>query len=110
MQQFDFKNLAVTGMFDGRLPLVFNEDGGRIVGGRLVSRQAGGTLAYVGDVSKADLGGPGKLAFDALKSLKSNALVIEMDGQLDGEISSNIKFNGQQIGRASWREGGSPYG
>src|SRR3546814_12718516 len=45
MQQFDFKNLAVTGVFDGRLPLVFNEDGGCIVGGRLGSRQAGGTPA-----------------------------------------------------------------
>src|SRR3546814_1863173 len=36
IQQFDFRNFAVTGLFDGRLPLLFNADGGRIVGGRLI--------------------------------------------------------------------------
>lgn len=94
IQQFDFKNFAVTGLFDGRLPLLFNEKGGRIVGGRLVARKEGGTLAYVGEVSDADIGGAGKIAFDALKSLKYNALVIEMDGELDGEIISTVLFNG----------------
>src|SRR3546814_10257797 len=68
IQQFDFRNFAVTGLFDGRLPLLFNADGGRIVGGRLIARSPGGTLAYVGEVSEADIGGAGKLAFDALKS------------------------------------------
>ncbi len=94
IQQFDFKNLTVTGRFDGTLPLLFNEKGGRIVGGRLVARQGGGKLAYVGEVSDADIGGAGKLAFDALKSLKYNALIIEMDGELDGEIISTVLFNG----------------
>src|SRR3546814_6379902 len=72
---FDFRNFAVTGLFDGRLPLLFNADGGRIVGGRLIARSPGGTLAYVGEVSEADIGGAGKLAFDALKSLKYNAQI-----------------------------------
>lgn len=94
IQQFNFRNFAVTGLFDGRLPLLFNEKGGRIVGGRLIARKPGGTLAYVGEVSEADIGGAGKLAFDALKSLKYNALVIEMDGELDGEIISTVLFNG----------------
>src|SRR3546814_15509618 len=30
IQQFDFRNFAVTGLFDGRLPLLFNADGGQI--------------------------------------------------------------------------------
>lgn len=94
IQQFDFKNFAATGLFDGKLPLLFNEKGGRIVGGRLVARREGGTLAYVGEVSDADMGGAGKLAFDALKSMKYSALVLEMDGELDGEIISTVLFNG----------------
>src|SRR3546814_11793029 len=59
-----------------------------------MARYPGGTFAYVGEVSEADIGGAGKLAFDALKSLKYNALIIEMDGQLDGEIISTVLFNG----------------
>lgn len=94
IQQFDIKNISVTGTFDGTLPMVFDERGGRIDNGRLVVRKGGGTLAYVGEVSNASLGMFGRLAFDALKSMRYDSLAIELDGRLDGELISRVLFDG----------------
>ena len=94
VQQMAFDNIAVTGKFDGLLPMVFDQNGGRIEGGVLTVRESGGTLSYIGDVTNADLGRFSKLAFDALKSIRYKKLTLELNGALDGEMVTVVRFNG----------------
>ncbi|WP_022682814.1 intermembrane phospholipid transport protein YdbH family protein [Sphingobium bisphenolivorans] len=128
IQAMDLKNISATGTFDGIMPLIFNAQGGRVAGGVLVARQQGmpplvmpegvlptipcdprrqsGTLSYVGPVSNEQLGVMGRLAFDALKNLQYKCLTILMDGALDGEMVTNVVFNGVNRGQI----GGAPAG
>lgn len=94
VQQLDFPNTAATGRFDGVLPMIFDHEGGRIEHGVLRARPGGGTLAYVGEFTNAQLGTMGKLAFDALKAIRYSNLEISMDGRLDGEMISRVRFTG----------------
>jgi hypothetical protein len=94
VQQLDFPNISASGTFDGTLPMIFDQSGGRIEGGYLKARPGGGDLAYVGELTTAQLGMMGKLAFDALKKIRYQSLAITLDGRLDGEIVSGVKFDG----------------
>jgi len=98
LTQFDFENMTATGVFDGKLPMVFDQDGGRIVGGYLVAREGGGTLAYVGELTYEDMGRMANFAFNALKSIKYRNLTIGMNGDIAGEIITEVKFDGLQQG------------
>lgn len=94
VQQMEFSNISATGTFDGVVPMEFDQTGGRIVRGRLVARPEGGTLSYIGELTDRDLGAYGKLAFDALKSLRYNKLTIDLDGALAGEFLAQIELDG----------------
>ena len=96
-----FKELSATGIFDGVLPMIFDDQGGRIVGGRLDSREGGGTLAYNGVVNRANLGMIGSFAFDALRDLKYRSMIIRLDGFLDGEFATRMTIHGVGLGNTS---------
>lgn len=94
LQRFELSNVNATGSFDGTLPLVFDGDTGRIVGGHLEARSDGGLIQYVGDVGADSMGAAGRLAFDALKRLRYRSLSMTLDGDLDGELVTAVRFAG----------------
>lgn len=100
---YDFQNLRVTGVFDGVLPMVFNQDGGRIVGGALVSRPGGGEVSYLGELAYENMGVFANYAFNALRSIRYSTLTIGVGGDLDGEIVTDISFTGLQQGTLAKR-------
>lgn len=103
LTQFDFENLAATGRFDGRLPMRFNRAGGRIEGGRLIVGPQGGTLSYIGELTYEDLGAYGNFAFQSLRDIRYRTLEIEMDGPLDGELVTRVRFDGLSQGGGASR-------
>jgi translocation and assembly module TamB len=104
VESMGFKELSATGTFDGVLPMIFDDEGGRIVGGRLDSRPGGGTLAYNGVVNKANLGMMGGFAFDALRDLRFKSMIIRLDGHLDGEFATRMTIEGVGLGNTSTQQ------
>ncbi|MBC2666212.1 YdbH domain-containing protein [Novosphingobium flavum] len=101
--QMELANISATGAFDGSLPLVFDENGGRIEGGLLASRPPGGNLSYVGALTYKDLSPIANFAFDALKSLDYKQMRIAMDGALEGNIVTRVRFDGVKQGAGAKR-------
>ncbi|MEN2785902.1 YdbH domain-containing protein [Sphingomonas qilianensis] len=103
LAQFDFDNLDATGVFDGQLPMIFDSAGGRVDNGRLTVRDGGGTIRYLGEISKENLGFWGDYAFQALKSLRYRNLDLTMNGPLSGEMVTEVRFAGVNQGAGAKR-------
>jgi hypothetical protein len=91
-----FAGLDVTGTFDGVLPMIFDENGGRIVGGRLDSRPPGGEFKYTGTKPKAGM--MAGAVFELLKDLKYRSMIVRLDGDLAGEFATRITIDQVALG------------
>ena len=97
--QMELSNLSATGIFDGTVPIVFDQTGrGRIENGELIAREGGGNIAYIGELSYENLGTMGNYAFSALRSLDYRQMRVGLGGQLDGEIVTSFEFDGVRQG------------
>jgi len=95
IERMELNNLAANGVFDGTIPIVFDENGnGRLEDGVLVSRPPGGNLAYVGGLTYEDMGTFANYAFSALRDLSYNRMEIVMNGPLTGELVTQVRFDG----------------
>ena len=103
LQHMNMSNLSATGMFDGRLPLVFDANGGRITGGQLVSRAPGGNVSYVGALSYRDLSPMANYAFKMLRSVDYHTMTIGLEGDLSGEVVTKVSFGGISQGHGAER-------
>ncbi len=103
LSQMELANLSMEGTFDGTIPLVFDENGGRLEGGRLRSRAPGGNLSYVGELSYKDLSAMANFAFDTLRSLDYRSMEVKLDGELEGEIITKVQFDGIRQGEGTRR-------
>ncbi|HZU63799.1 MAG TPA: YdbH domain-containing protein, partial [Novosphingobium sp.] len=103
LERMELSNLAATGIFDGRLPLVFDDKGGRIEGGMLVSRPPGGTVSYVGALTYRNLSPMANYAFRALRSLQYREMRIGLDGALAGEVVTRVSMRGVGQGQGASR-------
>ena len=99
VETLGFAGLEASGTFDGVLPMIFDEAGGRIVGGRLDSRPGGGFLRYSGAINKANLGTMGNIAFEALRDLRFRSMIVRLDGDLAGEFATRLTIDGVALGQ-----------
>jgi hypothetical protein len=90
-----FQGLELTGTFDGVLPMIFDESGGRIVGGRLDSRAPGGELHYTGTKPGGLAAG---LAFDLFTDIRYKSMVVRLNGDLAGEFATTLTIEGPSLG------------
>jgi hypothetical protein len=92
-----FSGIELTGTFDGVLPMIFDESGGRIVGGRLDSRPPGGELKYTGTKPAGLASG---IVFDLLSDIKYKSMVVRLNGDLAGEFATTLTIDGVSLGQA----------
>jgi len=103
VEKLELGNLSATGIFDGKLPLIFDQNGGRIEGGKLISRPPGGNLSYVGSLTYTDLSAMANFAFQTLRSLDYRRMEVSLDGDLGGEIVTKVRFDGVRQGKGAKR-------
>ncbi len=102
VEHMQLSNLGATGVFDGTIPVVFDASGnGSLQGGLLISREPGGNVSYVGELTYKDLSAMANFAFDTLRSLDYRQMSIAMDGSLAGEIVTRVRFDGVRQGQGT---------
>lgn len=99
LEHLNMPDLSVTGRVEGNFPLRLTRRSAYISGGVLRATRSGGTIAYSGQAG-SNATGAARVAFDALRSFHYDELEMTLDGDLNGEVISSIRFRGENTGSA----------
>jgi translocation and assembly module TamB len=91
-------DLEATGRLEGSFPLILTRRSAFVEGGLVRAQGEGGTISYTGPAGQ-DATGVSRIAFDALRSFRYDALSLTLDGDLNGDVISSIEFSGRNTGR-----------
>ena len=91
-------DLAATGRLEGTFPLLLTARTAFVEDGRLHALPGGGILSYTGNAGQ-DATGVTRIAFDALRSFEYDALSLRLNGDISGDVLTEIEFSGQNSGR-----------
>ena len=91
-------DLHATGRIEGAFPVRLTPRTAFIDNGVLHAAPGGGTIAYVGKAGEG-VTGPSRVAFDALRSFRYDDLSLTLNGDLSGEVVSEIRFQGENAGQ-----------
>jgi hypothetical protein len=93
LAELDVPDLAASGRVGGSFPLLLTESGAEVVNGTLTA-EGPGRIAYAGRMGE-ETQGPARLAFDALRRLRYDRLALTLNGDLAGDLLTEISFRGE---------------
>ena len=91
-------DLAATGRLEGSFPLLLTARTAYIENGELHALPGGGMLSYTGDAGQSATGVT-RVAFDALRGFEYDALALRLNGDISGDVLTEIEFSGRNTGR-----------
>ncbi|MBL8545032.1 MAG: YdbH domain-containing protein [Hyphomonadaceae bacterium] len=98
LRTLNVPDLTATGQLEGNFPLLLTRQSAFVHGGVLRASDDGGVLSYTGHAGDSATG-VSRIAFDALRSFRYDALSLTIDGDLNGDVISSIEFSGRNSGR-----------
>jgi translocation and assembly module TamB len=97
--QLQMPDIQATGRVEGAFPIRLTDRTAFIENGELRAAPGGGTISYVGAAGE-NVTGMARVAFDALRSFRYDDLSLTLNGDLNGEVVSQINFSGENTGEA----------
>lgn len=91
-------DLAATGRLEGAFPLRLTARTAYVENGVLRALPGGGMLSYTGNAGQ-DATGITRIAFDALRGFRYDELALTLNGDISGEVLTEIEFSGENTGR-----------
>lgn len=98
LRTLNVPDLTATGQIEGNFPLLLTRQSAFVQNGVLRATGEGGVISYTGHAGDSATG-VSRIAFDALRSFRYDALSLTIDGDLNGDVISSIDFSGQNSGR-----------
>lgn len=92
-------DLAATGRLEGTFPLRLTARTAFVENGQLHALPGGGILSYTGNAGQ-NATGVTRVAFDALRGFDYDALALRLNGDISGDVLTEIEFSGRNSGRA----------